>query len=131
MIAGLAGLQQSEAAIASFYQEIILRRGHDNSELLDMTNTNMVLSPQLVLNLLSFMLGVAAEVESPGQGNLSADKSSLLRDMTREQKRKKMASLLMLAEGLVRGRNLAPLEKSCLQLATQLQTICNRFLSSC
>jgi hypothetical protein len=33
------GLSQREEALLAYYQEALLRRGHDNSELLDMLNT--------------------------------------------------------------------------------------------
>ena len=113
-----------------FYKDVILRKGHDNSEMLDMTNSNMSLSGELILHLLAFMEAVAIEVECPGGGHLPAKMKVLLSEMNENMRRKKMASFLIILGGLLSGRELGPLKESCLRLASNIRIICNRFLSS-
>ena len=113
------------------YQDVILRNGHDNNEMLDMTNSNMGLSGELVLNILAFVREVAREVETPGAGNLPPDMRATLQGMSLELRPKKMASFLIWLDGLlVSGRDLGHQHQLCLSLATDIHTICNRFFSA-
>jgi hypothetical protein len=126
----LPGLGKHEAAIITFYQDVILRNAHDNNEMLDMTNSNMGLSGELVINILVFVREVAREVETPGAGNLPPDMRAIIQGMSLELRKKKMASFLIWLDGLVVGRDLGQQRQLCLSLATDIHALCNRFFSA-
>jgi hypothetical protein len=119
----LPTLDNLEAEIAAFYQDVILRPGQDNNEMLDMTSSNKGLSPELILTMLAFIKKVAEEVETPGTHRFST-----IRDMTTEEKMKKMASLLIIVEGLLKERELGEHQAACTTLSLEIQNTCNRFL---
>jgi hypothetical protein len=124
----LPTLDNLEAEIAALYQEVILRPGQDNNEMLDMTSSNKGLSPDLILTMLAFIKKVAEEVESPGSRGFPTHTTHAIRDMTKEEKMKKMASLLIIVEGLVKERELGPHQARCTRLTADIQNTCNRFL---
>ena len=121
-------LDSLESAVATFYQEVILGPEHDNNELFDMTRNNAGLSGALLLNILTYMRDVAGEVESPGSGDLPNEISTIIHNMTNQEKRKKMASFLIAVEGLLEGRELGHQLEPCSRLRAEIQNICHRFL---